>query len=75
MPCRSSSTSSGAACRADCSSPSGRSGAWPTRCTPTGSASEGAGALAVYAGTSPANTSEVLDLISAEIDRMVTKTA
>ncbi len=31
---------------------------------------QGAGALAVYAGTSPAHTSEVLDLISAEIDRM-----
>ena len=31
---------------------------------------QGEGALAVYAGTSPAHTSEVLDLISAEIDRM-----
>jgi predicted Zn-dependent peptidase len=33
---------------------------------------QGAGALAVYAGTSPANTSEVLDLIQSEFDRVAT---
>jgi predicted Zn-dependent peptidase len=32
---------------------------------------QGAGALAVYAGTSPAHTSEVLDLIQAEMGRLV----
>ncbi len=31
---------------------------------------QGAGALAVYAGTSPASAGEVLDLIGAELDRM-----
>jgi predicted Zn-dependent peptidase len=31
---------------------------------------EGAGALAVYAGTAPGNTSEVLDLIQAELARL-----
>jgi predicted Zn-dependent peptidase len=31
---------------------------------------QGAGALAVYAGTSPANTAEVLDLIHAELERV-----
>jgi predicted Zn-dependent peptidase len=31
---------------------------------------QGAGALAVYAGTSPANTAEVLDLIHAEFDQV-----
>jgi predicted Zn-dependent peptidase len=31
---------------------------------------EGAGALAVYAGTSPGNVPQVLDLIHAELDRM-----
>jgi predicted Zn-dependent peptidase len=34
------------------------------------SAYEGAGALTVYAGTSPANVRQVLDLIHAELDRM-----
>jgi len=34
---------------------------------------QGAGALAVYAGTSPSNTAEVLDLIHAEFERMATK--
>jgi predicted Zn-dependent peptidase len=33
----------------------------------------GAGAFAVYAGTSPANTVEVLDLIHAELDRVAEK--
>ncbi len=32
---------------------------------------QGAGALAVYAGTAPGNTSEVLDLIHAELDALV----
>ncbi|MGH9114814.1 MAG: M16 family metallopeptidase [Acidimicrobiales bacterium] len=31
---------------------------------------EGAGALAVYAGTSPSNAAEVLDLVGAEIERV-----
>ncbi|MGH9056135.1 MAG: M16 family metallopeptidase, partial [Acidimicrobiales bacterium] len=31
---------------------------------------QGAGALAVYAGTSPSNTAEVLDLVRAEIERV-----
>jgi predicted Zn-dependent peptidase len=31
---------------------------------------QGAGALAVYAGTSPAHTTEVLDLVNAELDRV-----
>ncbi len=34
---------------------------------------EGAGALAVYAGTSPSNTQEVLDLIGAEFERMASR--
>jgi predicted Zn-dependent peptidase len=33
---------------------------------------KGAGALAVYAGTSPSNAPKVLDLIHAELDRMAT---
>jgi predicted Zn-dependent peptidase len=33
----------------------------------------GAGAFAVYAGTSPANTGQVLDLIHAELDRVAEK--
>jgi predicted Zn-dependent peptidase len=37
------------------------------------SAYQGAGALAVYAGTSPANVREVLDLIHAELDAMAAK--
>ena len=34
---------------------------------------EGAGALAVYAGTSPSKTQEVLDLIGAEFERMASR--
>jgi len=34
---------------------------------------QGAGALAVYAGTAPAHAGEVLDLITAELDRMADK--
>jgi predicted Zn-dependent peptidase len=34
---------------------------------------EGAGALAVYAGTSPAHAGEVLDLINAELDRVASE--
>jgi predicted Zn-dependent peptidase len=34
---------------------------------------QGAGALAIYAGTAPAHAAEVLDLIRAEVERVVTK--
>jgi predicted Zn-dependent peptidase len=34
---------------------------------------EGAGALAVYAGTAPSNATEVLDLIDSELEHLVTK--
>jgi predicted Zn-dependent peptidase len=33
---------------------------------------QGAGALAVYAGTAPGNSSEVLDLVHQELDRLAT---
>ena len=54
-PCRSSTTSSAAACRAGCSRRSARSGAWPTRCTPTGRPTRTPARWPSTPGPSPAN--------------------
>ena len=67
-PWRCSTRCSAAACRAGCSRRSARSGAWSTRCTPTGPPTWRRGALAIYAGTVPERAREVLDLIDAELD-------
>ena len=68
----SSTTSSAAACRAGCSTRSASGAASPTRCTRASRRTPTAGAFQMYAGTQPEHGDEVIDLMRAELERLVT---